>query len=89
MFIERLSRKAESAGGKLVELNTRRLGMSQYDHVSGTYAKKPLSQRWHRLGGDDVIVQRDCYSAFSPEMRWKTGTVRPGSKRAGQLRNRY
>ncbi|MDA8383959.1 MAG: hypothetical protein M0037_13060 [Betaproteobacteria bacterium] len=27
-------------------------------------AKKPLSQRWHRLGGDDVIVQRDCYSAF-------------------------
>jgi len=64
MFIERLSRKAESAGGKLVELNTRRLRMSQYDHVSGTYAKKPLSQRWHRIGGDNVIVQRDCYSAF-------------------------
>ncbi|MDA8382373.1 MAG: transposase, partial [Betaproteobacteria bacterium] len=64
MFIERLTRKAESAGGTLVELNTRRLRMSPYDHVSGTYAKKPLSQRWHRLGGDDVIVQRDCYSAF-------------------------
>ncbi len=64
MFIELLTRKAESAGGKLVELNTRRLRMSPYDHVSGTYAKKPLSQRWHRIGGDDVIVQRDCYSAF-------------------------
>ncbi|MDA8383348.1 MAG: hypothetical protein M0037_09860, partial [Betaproteobacteria bacterium] len=64
MFIERLSRKAESAGGTLVELNTRRLRMSPYDHVSGTYAKKPLSQRWHRIGGDDVIVQRDCCSAF-------------------------
>ncbi len=64
MFIERLTRKAESAGGKLVELNTRRLRMSPYDHVSGTCAKKPLSQRWHRLGGDNVIVQRDCYSAF-------------------------
>ena len=67
MFIDRLSRKAESAGGKFIELNTRRLRMSQYDHVSGSYAKKPLSQRWHRLGessGSGVIVQRDCYSAF-------------------------
>lgn len=64
MFIELLSRKAESAGGKLVALNTRRLAMSQYDHVSGSRTKKPLSQRWHRLGGSDTIVQRDCYSAF-------------------------
>ena len=64
MFIELLSRKAESAGGKLVVLNTRRLAMSQYDHVSGSFTKKPLSQRWHRLGGANCIVQRDCYSAF-------------------------
>lgn len=64
MFIELLNRKAESAGGTLVELNTRGLRMSQYDHVSGSCAKKPLSQRWHRLGGSSIIVQRDCYSAF-------------------------
>lgn len=67
MFIERLTRKAESAGGKLIELNTRSLRMSQYDHVSDSCTKKPLSQRWHRLGGSsdaNVIVQRDCYSAF-------------------------
>ncbi len=64
MFIDLLSRKAESAGGKVVMLNTRRLRMSQYDHVSDTYAKKPLSQRWHRLNGGERIVQRDCYSAF-------------------------
>lgn len=64
MFIDLLSRKAESAGGKLVALNTRRLAMSQYDHVSDSRTKKPLSQRWHRLGGSDVIAQRDCYSAF-------------------------
>lgn len=63
-FVSLLSRKAESAGGKLVELDTRRLRMSQYDHVLDTCEKKPLSQRWHRLGGSSVIVQRDCYSAF-------------------------
>lgn len=63
-FISLLSRKAESAGGKLVELNTRKLRMSQYDHISGACTKKPLSQRWHRLGGTQRLVQRDMYSAF-------------------------
>ena len=38
--------------------------MSQYDHVTDSCAKKPLSQRWHRLGGGATLVQRDCYSAF-------------------------
>lgn len=64
MFVSLLSRKAESAGGKLIELDTRRLAMSQYDHVIGAREKKPLSQRWHRLGGTRTLVQRDCYSAF-------------------------
>ncbi len=64
-FITLLSRKAESAGGELVELNTGRLRMSQYDHVTGECTKKPLSQRWHRLGGGTgQLVQRDSYSAF-------------------------
>ena len=63
-FIQLLSRKAASAGGELVELNTWRLKMSQYDHVSETYTKKPLSQRWHPLGASELLVQRDCYSAF-------------------------
>ena len=63
-FIELLSRKAASAGGKVVALNTWRLKMSQYDHVTGTYTKKPLSQRWHPLGAGAQWVQRDCYSAF-------------------------
>ena len=38
--------------------------MSQYDHVTGLCVKKLLSQRWHPMGGSDVWVQRDCYSAF-------------------------
>jgi hypothetical protein len=68
MFIAGLKRKAERAGGRLDELNTRRLKMSQYDHVSDEYNKKKLNQRWHFLGGkkseSGVLVQRDCYSAF-------------------------
>jgi putative transposase len=63
-FISRLTRKAESAGGKLIELDTWRLKMSQYDHVLGTCSKKPLSQRWHALGGGVLQVQRDNYSAW-------------------------
>lgn len=63
-FIAQLSRKAESAGGALVALDTRGLSMSQYDHVTGTCTKKPLSQRWHALGGGSLLVQRDAYSAF-------------------------
>jgi hypothetical protein len=64
MFVSLLTRKAESAGGKVVELNTRALKMSQYDHTTEVCTKKPLSQRWHDLGGSGLLVQRDCYSAF-------------------------
>lgn len=64
MFIQQLRRKAESAGGEFRELDTRNLKLSQYDHATGTFAKKPLSQRWHVLGDGPRIVQRDVYSAF-------------------------
>lgn len=64
MFVSTLIRKAESAGGRVVELNTQKLKMSQYDHQTGVCTKKPLSQRWHDLGTAGVLVQRDCYSAF-------------------------
>ena len=63
-FMKLLCRKAESAGGKVVELNTRTLKLSQYDHPTGTFEKKPLSQRWHVLGDGTGIIQRDTYSAF-------------------------
>lgn len=64
MFIAMLSRKAENAGGAVIELNTRKLRLSQYDHVSRTHEKKSLSQRWHALGDGSGFVQRDIYSAF-------------------------
>ena len=62
-LIQRVRSKAESAGGaEFVELNAYRCRLSQYDHVTETSAKKPLSQRWTRVGG--TVVQRDAYSAF-------------------------
>ena len=64
MFVEQLRRKAESAGGELVDLHTWSLKMSQYDHPTQTCTKKPLSQRWHVLGDGSGVVQRDIYSAF-------------------------
>ena len=63
-FNSGLKRKAESAGGKVIELNTWALKMSQYDHVLDSYQKKPLSQRHHLLGDGVSCVQRDVYSAF-------------------------
>lgn len=64
MFNAELNRKAESAGGAVIELNTWQLKMSQYDHVLDTFIKKPLSQRHHNLGDGISCVQRDMYSAF-------------------------
>jgi hypothetical protein len=64
MLVEQLRRKAESAGGKMIDLHTWSLKMSQYEHLTQTYTQKPLSQRWHTLGDGSGVVQRDIYSAF-------------------------
>lgn len=64
MFVQHLKRKAESAGGKVVELDTWKLKMSQFDHCTETYTKKPLSLRWHALGDGNGLIQRDVYSAL-------------------------
>lgn len=64
MFVEQLRRKAESAGGELVDLHTWSLKLSQYDHITQACTKKPLHQRWHELGDGSGVVQRDIYSAF-------------------------
>jgi hypothetical protein len=63
-FMETLRRKAERTGGALYEVDTWNLKLSQYDHPTNTYKKKPLSQRWHVLGDGARVVQRDIYSAF-------------------------
>lgn len=64
----KLRRKVERTDGECVDLDTWRLKLSQYDHTTGTCVKKPLKQRWHRLGAEagvsQWVVQRDMYSAF-------------------------
>ena len=61
MFVERLSRKAESAGGKVIAFPTRTTALSQVCHC-GRRAKKPLSLRWHACPCG-ASAQRDLYSA--------------------------
>ncbi len=60
-----IRRKAESAGGGMVDIATRTTRLSQYDHSTGDSVRKPLSQRIHVFGdGVTAPVQRDLYSAF-------------------------
>ena len=63
LFVTMLRRKAESAGGAVIQFQTRSTRLSQYDHRSRSYLKKPLSQRWHTFE-DGSRVQRDLYSAY-------------------------
>lgn len=64
MFLDMVRRKAESAGGQLVEFPTRTTRLSQTCHGCGAVVKKPLSQRWHACACGVGPVQRDLYSAF-------------------------
>lgn len=65
MLVWTLRRKAEGAGGGMIEINTRQTRLSQFDHTTGQYIKKPLSQRIQVFGdGVSPPVQRDLYSAF-------------------------
>lgn len=47
----------------VVELPTKQLKASQYNHQSKEYTKKSLSQRWNDMP-DGNRIQRDLYSAF-------------------------
>ncbi len=62
MFVARLCSLAESAGSKIISINTRRAKLSQTCHC-GAVVKKRLAQRHHRCPCG-VQAQRDLYSAF-------------------------
>ena len=65
MLVSTLRRKAAEAGGGVIEIKTRQTRLSQFDHTTGEYIKKPLSLRVHVFGdGATEPVQRDLYSAF-------------------------
>ena len=61
-FVSTLTRKAESAGGKVDPIDTWTSKLSQYCHVCQTFKKKSLSLRTHNCCG--ITVQRDLYSAL-------------------------
>ena len=65
MLVRTLERKAKAVGGELIEVTTWNTRLSQFDHTTGQYTKKALSQREHVFGdGVTEPVQRDLYSAF-------------------------
>lgn len=63
MLIDILTRKCEQLGLPGVEKVGTRIRASQYNHMTDTYQKKPLSQRWNEMP-DGHRIQRDLYSAF-------------------------
>ena len=62
MFVEKLRRKAENAGGKVEDINTYRTKLSQACQC-GRYEKKGLHVRWKKCPCG-VVAQRDLYSAY-------------------------
>ncbi|MHA1828613.1 MAG: hypothetical protein ACTSX6_08195 [Candidatus Heimdallarchaeaceae archaeon] len=63
MFLSMIRRKAESAGGEIVEFPTQSTKLSQTCHCGNT-RKKTLSVRWHNCACGVGPVQRDLYSGF-------------------------
>ena len=55
-------RKLKYFGRDLVEINTYKAKASQFNHVTLTYTKKDLNDRWNTIEGHKI--QRDMYSAF-------------------------
>jgi putative transposase len=62
MFVQRLSRLAESAGGTIVPINAWRARLSQTCHC-GRIKKKTRSERWHACPCG-ASAQRDLFSAW-------------------------
>ena len=63
MLIEIINRKLHYQGGKIKKINTVKVKASQFNHVTGEYNKKELSERWN----ENILgerIQRDLYSAF-------------------------
>ena len=57
-----LERKLGYNGKTIARVDLQTYRASQYNHMTGEYKKKKLSQRWTKIG--DTWIQRDMYSAF-------------------------
>lgn len=63
MFLSILDRKLKYINKELMKINTWKVKASQYDPLSNTYKKKPLSERWHVMD-NGIRIQRDIFSAW-------------------------
>lgn len=63
LFVSILRRKAESAGGELLEIDPRSTALSQHC-VCGRRKKKSLSERTHECDSCGIRINRDVLSAF-------------------------
>jgi hypothetical protein len=66
LFLSILKHKLSFEGLELNYVATAKVKASQYNHVTDTYEKKELNERWNRLPieNEPVRVQRDLYSAY-------------------------
>ena len=62
-FVDRLHRKAESAGGEFFDIDPWSTALSQHC-VCGVKQKKPLSQRVHSCPECHIVADRDLLSAY-------------------------
>ncbi|HGA1022332.1 TPA: hypothetical protein ACIQN7_002669 [Bacillus cereus] len=62
MLVEIINQKLKYSQQTIQKVNTITFRASQYNHVSNSYEKKKLHQRWSQIGNH--LVQRDLYSAF-------------------------
>lgn len=62
MFLTIMDNKLRWNGTQLYKIDTAKVKASQYNHMTDTYEKKELSERWNYLDG--CKIQRDLYSAF-------------------------
>ena len=63
-FRQALLNKAGQVGVEVQVISPQHLKPSQYNHLTGTFEKKPLATRLFDLSPEWTGVQRDLYSAF-------------------------
>ena len=63
-FREALKTRAKQLGIEVVMISPKEVKPSQYNHISQTFEKKPLSTRIFDLSSEWTGLQRDLYSAF-------------------------
>ncbi|HED0876550.1 TPA: hypothetical protein R4M55_001798, partial [Campylobacter jejuni] len=62
MLLTIIDRKLGYQGRSIKKIDTYATKASQYNHATGEFSKKQLSERWNNIEG--MPIQRDLYSAF-------------------------